>query len=74
MMAITRTPASSSLTEITDPILDRGVGIDAFLRPDQSGVALISAWARAMIASVETQLHYAETMMGLTAARVTAMA
>jgi hypothetical protein len=64
-MAIEKSVASSSLAEVIDRILDKGVVIDAFVRIALVGIELISIEARVVIASVETWLKYAEAV-GLT--------
>jgi len=64
-MAIEKSIASSSLAEVVDRILDKGVVIDAFLRIALVGIELLAIEARIVIASVETWLKYAEAV-GLT--------
>ncbi len=58
---------SSSLAEVVDRILDKGIGIDAWVKVSLVGIELLSIEARVVIASVETYLKYAEAV-GLTAA------
>jgi hypothetical protein len=70
-MAIEKSVASSSLAEVIDRILDKGVVIDAFVRVALVGIELIAIEARVVIASVETWLKYAEAV-GLTASPQTA--
>lgn len=70
-MAIERSVASSSLAEVVDRILDKGIVIDAFARVALVGIELIAVEARAVIASVETWLKYAEAV-GLTVDPATA--
>ncbi len=64
-MAIEKSVASSSLAEVIDRILDKGIVIDAFVRVALVGIELVSIEARAIVASVETYLKYAEAV-GLT--------
>jgi hypothetical protein len=64
-MAIEKSVASSSLAEVIDRILDKGVVVDAFVRIALVGIELIAIEARVVIASVETWLKYAEAV-GLT--------
>jgi hypothetical protein len=64
-MAVTKSLASSSLAEVIDRILDKGVVVDAFVRIALVGIELISIEVRVVIASVETYLRYAEAV-GLT--------
>lgn len=65
-MTINKSLASSSLAEVIDRILDKGVVVDAFIRVALVGIELIAIEVRAVIASVETYLRYAEAV-GLTA-------
>ena len=58
--------ASSSLVEVIDRVLDKGVVIDAWVRVSLVGIELLAIEARVVIASVETWLKYAEAV-GLTA-------
>lgn len=64
-MAIEKSLASTSLAEVVDRILDKGVVIDAFVRVSLVGIELIAIEVRAVVASVETWLKYAEAI-GLT--------
>lgn len=64
-MTINKSLASSSLAEVIDRILDKGVVIDAFVRVALVGIELIAIEIRAVVASVETYLKYAEAV-GLT--------
>lgn len=57
---------SSSLAEVVDRILERGIVIDAWVKLSLVGIELLSLEARVVIASVETYLKYAEAI-GLTA-------
>ncbi|MDB9351829.1 gas vesicle structural protein GvpA [Nodularia spumigena CS-588/05] len=64
-MAVEKTNSSSSLAEVIDRILDKGIVIDAWARASLVGIELIAIEARIVIASVETYLKYAEAV-GLT--------
>ncbi|MEO1067354.1 MAG: gas vesicle structural protein GvpA [Pseudomonadota bacterium] len=70
-MAIEKSVASSSIAEVVDRILDKGVVVDAFVRVALVGIELIAVEARVVVASVETWLKYAEAI-GLTASPQTA--
>ena len=72
-MAIEKSIASSSLAEVVDRILDKGVVVDAFVRIALVGIELISVEIRVVIASVETYLRYAEAV-GLTSDPIAAAA
>jgi len=65
-MAVEKTNSSSSLAEVIDRILDKGIVIDAWVRVSLVGIELLAIEARVVIASVETYLRYAEAV-GLTA-------
>lgn len=65
-MAVEKTNSSSSLAEVIDRILDKGIVIDAWARVSLVGIELIAIEARVVVASVETYLRYAEAV-GLTA-------
>ena len=65
-MAVEKAVASSSLVEVVDRILDKGVVIDAWVRVSLVGIELLAIEARVVVASVETWLKYAEAV-GLTA-------
>jgi len=57
---------SSSLAEVVDRILDKGIVIDVWAKVSLVGIELVAVEARIVIASVETYLKYAEAI-GLTA-------
>jgi hypothetical protein len=65
-MAVEKNVASSSLAEVVDRILDKGIVVDAYVRVSLVGIELVAVEARVVIASVETYLKYAEAI-GLTA-------
>lgn len=70
-MAVEKAIASSSLVEVVDRILDKGVVVDAWVRVSLVGIELLAVEARVVVASVETYLKYAEAI-GLTAAAASA--
>ena len=61
-MAVEKTNASSSLAEVVDRILDKGVVIDAWVRVSLVGIELLALEARVVVASVDTWLKYAEAV------------
>ena len=65
-MPVDKVPASSSLAEVIDRILDKGIVIDAWVRISLVGIEILTIEARVVVASVETYLKYAEAI-GLTA-------
>jgi hypothetical protein len=65
-MAVEKTVASTSLAEVVDRILDKGIVIDAWVRVSLVGIELLAIEARVVVAGVDTYLKYAEAV-GLTA-------
>jgi hypothetical protein len=65
MAAIQRSTESSSLAEVINTILDKGIVIDLWATVSLVGIQILSVEARVVIASVETYLKYAEAI-GLT--------
>jgi hypothetical protein len=63
-MAVERTPAGSSLVDVLDRVLDKGIVIDAYVRVTVVGIDLIGVEARIVVASVETYLKYADQIGG----------
>ena len=70
-MAVEKTIGSSSLVEVIDRVLDKGVVVDAWVRVSLVGIELLAIEARVVIASVDTWLKYAEAV-GLTEAEAVA--
>ena len=66
MAQVQKSMDSSSLAEVVDRILDKGIVIDAWARISLVGIELFALEARVVVASVETYLKYAEAI-GLTA-------
>lgn len=58
-MAIERVSGGSSLIDVLDRVLDKGIVIDAWVRISLVGIDLISEHARVVVASSETYLRYA---------------
>jgi len=65
-MGVEKAIGSSSLVEVIDRILDKGVVVDAWVRVSLVGIELLAVEARVVVAGVETFLKYAEAV-GLTA-------
>ena len=61
-MAIERAPGGSSLIDVLDRILDKGIVVDAWVRISLVGIDLITVEARVVIASIDTYLKYAEAV------------
>ena len=55
-------PAPSSLADVIDTILDKGLVIDVYVRVSLVGIELLTIDARIVIASVDTYLRFAEAV------------
>lgn len=55
-------PTSSSLADVIDTILDKGLVIDAYVRVSLVGIELLTIDARVVVASVDTYLRFAEAV------------
>lgn len=64
-MAVKHSVESSSLAEVLDRILEKGIVIDLFIRISLVGIELLAIDGRIVIAGVETWLVYARAI-GLT--------
>lgn len=62
MASIQKSTDTSSLAEVVDRILDKGVVIDVWACVSLVGIQLLTIEARVVIASVETWLKYAEAV------------
>ena len=60
--AVTRAPRPSSLADVLDLILDKGLVIDAYVRVSLAGIELLTIDARVVVASVDTYLRFAEAV------------
>ena len=61
-MAIERAATGSSLIDVLDRVLDKGIVIDAWVRVSLVGIDLITVEARVVVASIETYLKYSEAV------------
>ena len=55
-------PSSSSLADVIDTILDKGLVIDAYVRVSLVGIELLTIDARVVVASVDTYLRFADAV------------
>ncbi|GHE78244.1 hypothetical protein GCM10017786_04830 [Amycolatopsis deserti] len=55
-------PTSSSLADVIDTILDKGLVLDAYVRVSLVGIELLTIDARVVVASVDTYLRFAEAV------------
>jgi hypothetical protein len=55
-------PAPSSLADVIDSILDKGLVIDIYVRVSLVGIEILTIDARIVIASVDTYLRFAQAV------------
>lgn len=60
--ALSRAPRPSSLADVLDLILDKGLVIDAYVRVSALGIEVLTVDARIVVASVDTYLRFAEAV------------
>jgi gas vesicle structural protein len=61
-MPVERAAGGTSLIDVLDRVLDKGIVIDAWVRVSLVGIDLITVEARVVVASIETYLRYSEAM------------
>jgi gas vesicle structural protein len=61
-MPVERTTGGSSLIDVLDRVLDKGIVIDAWVRVSLVGIDLITVEARVVVASIDTYLKYSEAV------------
>jgi len=71
---VTQSPDVSSLAEVLDRILDKGIVVDLWARVSLVGIELLTIEARVVVASVDTFLHYAEEITKIEQAAIAAPA
>src|SRR3954465_504372 len=60
LASVNRAPRPSSLADVLDVVLDKGIVIDAYVRVSVLGIELLTVDARIVVASVDTYLRFAE--------------
>src|SRR3954470_22589020 len=61
-MPVERASGGTSLIDVLDRVLDKGIVIDAWVRVSVVGIDLLSVEARVVVASIETYLKYADAI------------
>jgi len=61
-MGIERASGGSSLIDVLDRVLDKGIVIDAWVRLSLVGIDLVTVEARIVVASIATYLQFTETV------------
>jgi hypothetical protein len=59
-MSVERVSGNSSLIDVLDRILDKGIVLDPWVRISLMGIDLMTIEDRVVVASIETCLKYAE--------------
>jgi hypothetical protein len=67
-MPVERTPGGTSLIDVLDRVLDKGIVIDAWVRISLVGIDLITVEARVVVASIDTYIKYSESIGSVTPA------
>ena len=57
---VQRTPASTSVVDVLDHVLDRGIVIDAWVRVSLLGIDLLTIDAQVIVASIATYENHVE--------------
>ena len=61
-MPVERAAGGTSLVDVLDRVLDKGIVIDAWVRVSLVGIDLITVEARVVVASIDTYLKYSEAV------------
>jgi len=61
-VAVERAAGGTSLIDVLDRVLDKGIVIDAWVRLSLVGIDLITVEARVVVASIDTYLRYSEAV------------
>ena len=61
-MAVERQQGGTSLIDVLDRVLDKGIVIDAWVRVSLVGIDLITVEARVVVSSIETYFKYSELL------------
>src|SRR5437764_13962237 len=66
-MPLEQPSTGTSLIDVLDRVLDKGIVIDAWVRVSVVGIDLVTLEARVLVASIETYLKYSEVLKPLPA-------
>src|SRR5262245_60967380 len=61
-MPVERAAGGTSLIDVLDRVLDKGIVIDAWVRVSLVGIDLITVEARVVVASIDTYRKYSEAV------------
>jgi hypothetical protein len=69
-LSLERVSSSTSVIDVLDHVLDKGIVIDAWVRVSLVGVDLLTIEARVVVASIQTYVNYADSLSEVTARSV----
>src|SRR5262245_61988443 len=61
-MPVEKASSGTSLIDVLDRVLDKGIVIDAWVRVQLVGIDLITVEARVVVASIDTYLKYSDAV------------
>jgi len=61
-MPVERASGGTSLIDVLDRVLDKGIVIDAWVRVSLVGIDLITVEARVVVASIDTYIKFSEAV------------
>src|SRR4026209_411345 len=61
-MAVERQQGGTSLIDVLDRVLDKGIVIDAWVRVSLAGTDMVPAEARVVVPSIDTYLKYSKAV------------
>jgi hypothetical protein len=64
-MALERRAVGTSMIDVLDRVLDKGIVIDAWMRVSLAGIDLVTIQARITVASIDTYMKYANTLAAM---------
>ena len=67
-MPLEQPSTGTSLIDVLDRVLDKGIVIDAWVRVSVVGIDLVTIEARVVVASIQTYLQYGDVVAALTRA------
>ena len=62
-MVVERAASNSSLIDVLDRVLDKGIVFDAWVRVSVVGIELVTIEARVVVASIATYFSHAEALV-----------
>jgi hypothetical protein len=61
-MPVERAASGTSLVDVLDRVLDKGIALDVWVRVSPARIDLVTVEARVVIASIDTYVKYAEAV------------